>query len=61
MALNKVEICGVDTSKLPLLKEDEKKELFARIKQGDQEAKEEYINRREMIKWQQKKNILRGI
>ena len=43
MALNKVEICGVDTSKLPLLKEDEKKELFARIKQGDQEAKEEYI------------------
>ena len=43
MALNKVEICGVDTSKLPLLKEDEKKELFARIKQGDQGAKEEYI------------------
>ena len=24
MALNKVEICGVDTSKLPLLKEEEK-------------------------------------
>ena len=43
MALNKVEICGVDTSKLPLLKEEEKKELFARIKQGDQEAKETYI------------------
>lgn len=43
MALNKVEICGVDTSKLPLLKEEEKKALFARIKQGDQEAKEEYI------------------
>ena len=43
MALNKVEICGVDTSKLPLLKEDKKKELFAKIKQGDQEAKEEYI------------------
>ena len=39
MALNKVEICGVDTSKLPLLKEDEKKALFARIKQGDQEAR----------------------
>ena len=37
MALNKVEICGVDTSKLPLLKEEEKKELFARIKQGDKE------------------------
>lgn len=43
MALNKVEICGVDTSKLPLLKEEEKKELFARIKQGDEEAKERYI------------------
>lgn len=43
MALNKVEICGVDTSKLPLLKEEEKKELFERIKQGDQEAKDLYI------------------
>lgn len=39
MALNKVEICGVDTSKLPLLKEDEKKALFARIKQGDHKQK----------------------
>ena len=27
MALNKVEICGVNTSKLPLLKEEEKEEL----------------------------------
>ncbi len=43
MALNKVEICGVDTSKLPILKEEEKKELFKRIKAGDTEAKEEYI------------------
>jgi len=43
MALCKVEICGVDTSKLPILKEEEKKALFARIKQGDQSAKEEYI------------------
>ena len=43
MALNKVEICGVDTSKLPILKEEEKKALFERIKAGDQEAKEEYI------------------
>lgn len=43
MALNKVEICGVDTSKLPILKEEEKKELFERIKAGDAEAKEEYI------------------
>ena len=42
MALNKVEICGVDTSKLPLLKEEEKKQLFEKIKQGDKLAKEEY-------------------
>lgn len=43
MALNKVEICGVNTAKLPLLKEEEKDALFARIKAGDEEAKEEYI------------------
>lgn len=43
MALNKVEICGVDTSKLPLLKEEEKARLFERIKAGDESAKEEYI------------------
>ncbi len=43
MALNKVEICGVDTTKLPLLKEEEKKALFEKIKQGDETAKEEYI------------------
>lgn len=43
MALNKVEICGVDTTKLPLLKEDEKKALFEKIKKGDEAAKEEYI------------------
>lgn len=43
MALGKVEICGVDTSKLPLLKEEEKAILFERIKAGDERAKEEYI------------------
>lgn len=43
MTANKVEICGVNTSKLPLLSEQEKEQLFARIKKGDQEAKEEYI------------------
>ena len=43
MALSKVEICGVDTSKLPILGEEEKKVLFERIKAGDKEAKEEYI------------------
>ena len=43
MALNKVEICGVNTSSLPLLKEEEKDALFERIKAEDEEAKEEYI------------------
>lgn len=43
MTLSKVEICGVNTSKLPLLREEEKKELFARIKAGDEKAKEKYI------------------
>ncbi len=32
MAVYKVEICGVNTAKLPVLKESEKEELFKRIK-----------------------------
>lgn len=36
MALNKVEICGVNTSELPVLKTEEKEELFRRIKEGDE-------------------------
>ena len=43
MIMNKVELCGVNTSKLPLLKEDEKEELFRRIREGDEEARETYI------------------
>ena len=43
MMVNKVELCGVNTSKLPLLKEEEKEELFARVQAGDQEAREQYI------------------
>ena len=41
--MNKVELCGVNTSKLPLLREDEKEELFRRIHKGDEKAREEYI------------------
>lgn len=41
---NKVFICGVDTSKLPLLKEKEKEELLKKIKQGDTLARDELIN-----------------
>ena len=43
MALNKVEICGVNTSTLPVLNQEEKEELFKRIKAGDEEARELYI------------------
>ncbi|HHW67338.1 MAG: polymerase sporulation-specific sigma factor [Epulopiscium sp.] len=43
MAINKVEICGVNTSKLPVLSNEEKEELFKRILEGDQEARESYI------------------
>ena len=43
MVVNKVELCGVNTSKLPLLREKEKEELFRRIRQGDKLAREEYI------------------
>ena len=42
--LNKVEICGVNTSKLPLLSKKEKEELLAKIKQGDKEARNQFIN-----------------
>lgn len=42
--LNKVEICGVDTSKLPLLSMDEKNKLLKKIKEGDREAREIFIN-----------------
>lgn len=43
MSAYKVEICGVNTAKLPILKEEEKDALFVRIKQGDIAAREEYI------------------
>lgn len=43
MAGNKVVICGVNTSKLPLLSEDEKRALFARMNAGDKSAREEFI------------------
>ena len=41
---NKVSLCGVDTSKLPLLKEKEKERLLREIKKGNKEAREELIN-----------------
>ena len=41
---NKVIICGVDTSKLPLLKEKEKEELLKQVKAGDKTARDKLIN-----------------
>ena len=43
MRINKVEICGVDTSKLKTLSEKRKKELLKLSKEGDQKAREELI------------------
>ncbi len=43
MALYKVEICGVNTSKLPILTDEEKEELFDRIEKGDKEARDLFI------------------
>lgn len=41
--MNKVEICGVNTSKLPVLTNEEKSALFVRIKKGDKAAREEFV------------------
>ncbi len=42
--MHKVEICGVNTSKLPILSNEEKKELLEKIKNGDKEARDKFIN-----------------
>ena len=41
--INKVEICGVNTAKLPVLSRQEKSELFLKIKNGDMEAREKFV------------------
>lgn len=43
MIISKVEICGVNTSKLPILKESEMKKLLQDMKSGDNEAREKFI------------------
>ena len=43
MAQGKVVICGVNTSKLPTLSAQEKKELFEKIKMGDTHVRETFI------------------
>lgn len=41
--INKVEICGVNTSNLPVLKNEEMKKLFVRVQEGEKEAREDLI------------------
>ena len=43
MSTYKVEICGVNTAKLPLLSDEEKNELWDKINAGDAQARETYI------------------
>jgi len=43
MALNKVEICGVDTSTLPVITNERMRELFPLVHAGDVNAREEFI------------------
>ncbi|MDP2858172.1 MAG: RNA polymerase sporulation sigma factor SigG [Bacillota bacterium] len=42
--MNKVEICGVNTSKLPVLSNVKMRELFVLVKQGDDEARDRLVN-----------------
>ena len=42
--INKVEICGVNTSKLPVLSNKEKNELLVEIKNGNEDARQRFIN-----------------
>ena len=44
MKRNKVEICGVDTSKLPVLKNDEMRKLLKQMQEGDLSAREKLVN-----------------
>lgn len=42
--INKVEIAGVNTSSLPILSNEEKNELLIKIKNGDKDARQKFIN-----------------
>ncbi|MBE6565041.1 MAG: RNA polymerase sporulation sigma factor SigG [Ruminococcaceae bacterium] len=44
MFYNKVEICGVNTAKLPVLTDEEKKELLLKSKGGDRSARQQLID-----------------
>ena len=43
---NKVEICGVNTAKLPRYKDKEMMEMIEKVKAGDEEVREEFKKRK---------------
>ena len=43
MQMNKVEICGVNTSELPVLKNNQMTELLVKIKSGDEDARQQFV------------------
>ena len=43
MQINKVEICGVNASELPVLKNNQMMELLLKIKAGDEQARQEFV------------------
>ena len=44
--INKVEIASVNTAKLPVLSNEEKNELLRRVKNGDEIAREKFVERK---------------
>ena len=43
MYVNKVEICGVNTSEIPVMKDVEMQDMLSKIRQGDMELRERFI------------------
>ncbi len=43
MAVNKVELCGVDTSTIPVIKNERMRELFPLVHAGNREARNEFV------------------
>ena len=44
MSRNKVEICGVNTTNMPVLSPEENNQLFKEMKEGNKEARAQLIN-----------------
>lgn len=43
MYINKVELCGVNTAKLKVMKEKEKQELLLKVREGDTDARDKLV------------------